>query len=636
MTIMKRKKAIGTLGGAAAAMVVGGLGTPTPVGATPLTLTGINSFSESNALTNSTYTNTNLTPGSISFPHVISREFTNSGAYEIVPFIRIDLSSVPVGSQVTGAQVGLFYTDSTYYGGAALRQEYIDLWAVNNEFDPATVNMTTYDGTNPWTDGFRAGVHHSLRTGPAGSFMGTIFPTTAAPAGAPSEKLNNNVQEYKIFSSDDLDSYLTMQANLGKDAYFELTNSNGSGNAYRFVATGDDNGNFFGAHYAADHQPFLSLDYSPLVHKWRQNDNGDWSTATNWFGRLVPGAVGNAVEFGSWNDVVGVVYPQGSIGVNVDTPRTVGHIIFDSPETYTIGGAELVLDVASGSATINVLNGTQVITAPVTLNKNTIVTVEASAPSLTISGDLTASAGVTLTKEGGGILTVNHLRLPNVSVNAGTVAVAVNGGAAGASRVETVAVTGTGELDLSNNDLMVSDMTPGTATGGTYDGVQGLVQAGRNGGTWDGLGIVTSQADAQTGLTSLGVSTGMEVRGIAAEATDVWNGQTVQGSDTLVMYTYAGDANLDGFISGDDYAAIDFASGVPGASGWYNGDFNYDGIISGDDYSVIDFNVVAQGAPLGGAGTAGGIAAVPEPASAALLGLAAAAIGLRSRRRRFH
>ena len=80
--------------------------------------------------------------------------------------------------------------------------------------------------------------------------------------------------------------------------------------------------------------------------------------------------------------------------------------------------------------------------------------------------------------------------------------------------------------------------------------------------------------------------------------TALWNGQIVTAGDVLVKYTYAGDANLDGAITGDDYSVIDFNIAVPGSSAWYNGDFNYDGIISGDDYSVIDFNIVAQGAPL--------------------------------------
>jgi hypothetical protein len=65
-----------------------------------------------------------------------------------------------------------------------------------------------------------------------------------------------------------------------------------------------------------------------------------------------------------------------------------------------------------------------------------------------------------------------------------------------------------------------------------------------------------------------------------------------------------------------------------------NGDFNWDGFISGDDYSAIDFNLVAQGAafPTGGAAGAA-VNAVPEPATLAAPLLAAAAALARRRRR---
>jgi len=64
--------------------------------------------------------------------------------------------------------------------------------------------------------------------------------------------------------------------------------------------------------------------------------------------------------------------------------------------------------------------------------------------------------------------------------------------------------------------------------------------------------------------------------------------------DVLAMYTYAGDANLDGKINVDDYGRIDFFSAL-GGSGWYNGDFNLDGKVNVDDYGIIDFNVGIQG-----------------------------------------
>src|SRR5439155_18387081 len=124
------------------------------------------------------------------------------------------------------------------------------------------------------------------------------------------------------------------------------------------------------------------------------------------------------------------------------------------------------------------------------------------------------------------------------------------------------------------------------ATAGVYDGVSGLIQSGRGNGTWNGTtGIVTSQSGATSGtFTSIAVASAAQAKGISfsSTATTTWSGQTVTGSDTLVMYTYGGDANLDGKINVDDYGRIDFA--IPLAiAGWSNGDFNYDGKINVDD-----------------------------------------------------
>ena len=63
------------------------------------------------------------------------------------------------------------------------------------------------------------------------------------------------------------------------------------------------------------------------------------------------------------------------------------------------------------------------------------------------------------------------------------------------------------------------------------------------------------------------------------------------GSDgTLAMYTWGGDANLDGNLDGDDYFFIDTNTNTD-TYGWHNGDFNYDGRINGADYLVIDSNL---------------------------------------------
>src|SRR4029079_5093734 len=169
---------------------------------------------------------------------------------------------------------------------------------------------------------------------------------------------------------------------------------------------------------------------------------------------------------------------------------------------------------------------------------------------------------------------------------------------------------------------------------------QGFVQRASNSGAWNGGGITTSMPDAPAGLTSIGVATGAQVKGISGTQTDTFSGQTITPTSTLAMYTYAGDANLDGQITGDDYAGIDFTILDPNnTGGWFNGDFNYDGAVTGDDYSAIDFNILAQGAPFptsgafGGSASLSGVPAVPEPASLSMLGLGAAALLGRRRRR---
>src|SRR6185295_12839245 len=138
-------------------------------------------------------------------------------------------------------------------------------------------------------------------------------------------------------------------------------------------------------------------------------------------------------------------------------------------------------------------------------------------------------------------------------------------------------------------------------------------------------------------LTTIGVSTGAQMRGLGPTDTDTFAGQTITGASTIAMYTYAGDANLDGVIDGGDYGTIDNFVQVPGADGYANGDFNYDGVINGGDYGVIDNNIQAQGPgfPTSGSASASlsGVTAVPEPASLSVIALAAAGFFGRRRRR---
>jgi hypothetical protein len=95
-------------------------------------------------------------------------------------------------------------------------------------------------------------------------------------------------------------------------------------------------------------------------------------------------------------------------------------------------------------------------------------------------------------------------------------------------------------------------------------------------------------------------------------------------SGTTSRTAKKGDANLDNSVDPVDYNAWLSNVGNP-TTPWYSGDFNDDGSIDPVDYNVWLSNV--------GTGSGGG-SAIPEPASVALVGLAALALaGLRARRK---
>jgi hypothetical protein len=320
------------------------------------------------------------------------------------------------------------------------------------------------------------------------------------------------------------------------------------------------------------------------VPTWKSTAGGNWTDPLNW--RVaVPNGAGATANLSHAIDA-----PR---SVTLDTSVTLANLYFNSPQKYTIvGDATHTLSV---STDIGVYGGAHEIAAPLLPTAN---------PSLSVSG--TSSA----------------LKLV--------------GGVVG--RLGSVAVTSGGRLDIDAGKLVVASApTPiGSWDGAAYTGITGMIASGRNGGGWGGSGIVTSQSNAATGnFTSIGVATAQQVKNLAtASDTAVWSGQTVTGSDSLVMYTYGGDANLDGKITVDDYGRIDFNVGL-GTAGWFNGDFNYDGKITVDDYGIIDFNVGIQGAPFPTGSSVAGlfVTTVPEPSTIGVVALVVASLfGARKRR----
>jgi beta-glucanase (GH16 family) len=366
------------------------------------------------------------------------------------------------------------------------------------------------------------------------------------------------------------------------------------------------------------------LAISAVRPTWTPGAGGtSWTTDSNWDWQIAPNFRDANAIFSN-----GVATPQ---VLTVDAPATLGSVTFDSAQAHSInasGGGSLTFDTYGDNARIQVSAGAHNVAAPVTLLRNLDVDVAAGGK-VTLSNAVNA-AGRTITKSGGGELEVSSARAVTLAVAGGAVRVLAESAGGSTSVLQTLSVASGSTVDLRDNDLVLKNMSPGTATGGAYNGVSALVADGRL--------TTTSQTGGGNGaMLGLGVASAADVLALAPAATGSWSGQPVSGFDTLVKFTYLGDANMDGLVSGDDYAAIDFNVSVPGVSGWYNGDFNYDGIISGDDYSAIDFNIQAQGAPLtsAGAGSSSSVVALPEPASvgAAAVGFAFSLFGGRRRRR---
>ena len=363
------------------------------------------------------------------------------------------------------------------------------------------------------------------------------------------------------------------------------------------------------------------------VQKWVGTSGGVFNDSSKWLSGRVPNGAGVVAT------MTGSASPQTLTNIGA---RTMGILHFGGTGSFTLAGDPFELNVTAdgfgalqGLPEISVDSGSHTVSAPITMSQNGILNV-ATGANLQLTTDLTTN-NVSLTKIGGGTATVTNLRTGSagVAVDSGTLKVAPNATAAGASKVATVAIGPSARLDVTNNKL-ITNTPAGSATAGTYSGLQREVQRAYNFNAWDQPGLTTSMPDAAAGLTTIGIATGAQMRGLGPTDTDTFAGQTITGASTIAMYTYAGDANLDGVIDGGDYGTIDNFVQVPGASGYANGDFNYDGVIDGGDYGIIDNNIQAQGPafPTGGS-VIGGITAVPEPTW-----LGAGAIAMLALRRR--
>ncbi len=355
---------------------------------------------------------------------------------------------------------------------------------------------------------------------------------------------------------------------------------------------------------------------------WGVDSNGLLSVGSNWVGGIAPTGTSESVAFTT------AISANRTVDVDIAASLISAH--FDDNNNYTLAGAGPIRFQAAGPAVANLTvqnthgNGAHTINTPIEILGDLVITQDSTQP-LTIGGPLDTASGRAITKTGAGTVIANRVRAGALTLNAGSLVIAPNGGDPGTSVADVLDVSGTSRFDLNNNDLVIR--ATAATKNAVHDSIQDDIASAQNGvdgnfiTNWNGPGITSSAARnanlaSNFDLVGLGAIRNSDIdilTGLPGSSYTTFSGQAVTPDDVLVKYTYIGDGNLDGLVSFDDYVGMDNAFfGLIPNLGWATGDINFDGVINFDDYTVVDQAFFFQGAPLSGEA---GLATVPEPAT---------------------
>ncbi|MFM7205285.1 MAG: DNRLRE domain-containing protein [Planctomycetaceae bacterium] len=321
--------------------------------------------------------------------------------------------------------------------------------------------------------------------------------------------------------------------------------------------------------------------------------------------------------------------------------------------TLSTRTAPITISVASGSQTQlqtgnSLIRGTSAVTKTGSgtviydVANSTTGTTTIQAGTLRISNADGLAGSPTVVQASGRLLVDSGiaLRTPDVTLAGGTLSastIVVNGTAGiGQLAVMGGVVAGTPAVTVSNSGrivlsttaaqaLSVSSLAIDQSSGGRFDLGQGSLTIASGGMTLAALeadlmaGFAGGAWSGTSGIMSSAVATA-QARGRSRTI-----GWMDSGDGTLtVSFAAAGDTNLDSMVDVLDAASLLAGglldSGLPAA--WTQGDFNYDDVV--DILDVADFlgTGLFDVGPYDGllaSGSAGGVAAVPEPAGSVVL-----------------
>lgn len=323
----------------------------------------------------------------------------------------------------------------------------------------------------------------------------------------------------------------------------------------------------------------LTLKADVLERQWYTDADGTWSASSNWLGP-VPQSPSDSANF-----LDAISAPR---TVTLSVPQSSAHLRFDSPNSYTLAGSTTLTLSGSPAADVNVDQGNHTIAVAMNVAANTSVDV-APASALALSGAFGINDGVTVTKSGGGSLTISGQQTHGAGTlfvaNAGTtnfesdpgaeLGLNVNGlvnfvasasaafhtaaldiGAGGLARVTPSAsaavpavlypaalnlADSTARLDLTNNELIA----PATLAAVKANLIDGSLFSSSVGGTLGYLDLADGRIE--------------------------------------VRFTLAGDTNLDGIVDVIDLGNLAGSYGITEGATWVSGDFDLNGAVDVTD-----------------------------------------------------